>query len=209
MPSPFGHALAGVAVAWSADIATRRQSPPRLVATCAALAALPDVDLVVRRYHRTWSHSVTAVLVVTIVAAAVTGRVTHLRAARFAGRARFRASPFGAQDGGRARWRTALVCGGAYASHLLLDWLGVDTWPPYGLQILWPFSDRWFISGWDIFRQTARDRFFTAPVIRNNVLALVQEAAILLPIVAVLWLVREKTAARFPAEVAGGDHAPQ
>jgi membrane-bound metal-dependent hydrolase YbcI (DUF457 family) len=183
MPSPIGHALAGVAVAWSADLATGRRASPRLVATCAALAALPDIDLVWPGAHRTATHSVAAVVLVTIIAAAVTGRVT--------------------------RWRTASLCGAAYASHLLLDWMGVDNFPPRGIQALWPFSDRWFISEWDVFRQTARQHFLTAPIVRQNLLAVAQELAILLPILAVLWLVRVKAAARLAPEVAGRHHPPQ
>ena len=71
-----------------------------------------------------------------------------------------------------------------------------DSSPPYGLQILWPFSDRWFVSGWDVFRQTARQEFFTAPIIRRNLLAIAQELVLLLPILLVVWLVRVKTLGR-------------
>jgi inner membrane protein len=161
MPSPIGHAIAGVAVAWAGD---RRLAP-----VCAGLAALPDADLLLPGFHRTYTHSVTAVLVVTIVAAAVTGKVT--------------------------RWRTALVCGAAYASHLLLDWLGADSHPPFGIQLLWPFSDRWFISGWDVFRETARQHFFEPAIVHQNALAVAQELTILLPLAALVWLVRVKPAA--------------
>jgi membrane-bound metal-dependent hydrolase YbcI (DUF457 family) len=171
MPSGIGHALAGVAVAWSSGLADRRQAESdRLAPLCAALAAAPDLDLLVPGTHRTATHSITAAVLVTIVAAAVTGQVT--------------------------RWRTAIVCGLAYASHLLLDWLGADNFPPRGIQALWPFSDRWFISDLDLFRQTARQHFFTRPIIWQNTLAVAQELAILLPILAVLWSIRNRTAAR-------------
>jgi inner membrane protein len=156
---------------------------PTLVATCAVLAALPDLDLIGPGFHRTWTHSVTAVVIVTIIAAAVTGQVT--------------------------RWRTALMCGAAYASHLLLDWLGADRFPPYGIELFWPFSDRWYISGWDVFRQTARLHFFAPEIIRQNVLAVAQEIAILAPVLLVVWLIREKTVARLPPELTGRNHAAQ
>jgi membrane-bound metal-dependent hydrolase YbcI (DUF457 family) len=170
MPSPIGHILAGVATVWSADVATGRPTPARTVLVCAALAAMPDADLVIRGSHRTATHSLTAVVVVFIVAAAVTGQVT--------------------------RWRTALVCAAAYASHLLLDWLGVDGYPPRGIQMLWPFSDAWFISDWDVFRQTARQQLLTAPVIRTNLLAIAQELAILVPVLYLLWVVRSRGRSR-------------
>ena len=111
--------------------------------------------------------------------------------------------------GGSGRWRIALLCALAYASHLLLDWLGADRFPPRGLQILWPVSHRWLISDWDIFRQTARQHFLTAPIIWQNTIAVAQEIAILLPIVCVLWLIRVKTAPRFSPELAGRHHPPQ
>ena len=195
MPSPIGHALAGVAVVYAADLASHRRSSPGFVAVCAGLAALPDVDLLLRGTHRTFTHSVTAACVVFIVAAAVTGKVTPLRA-------------FG-RFGGRARWWTATVAALAYASHLLLDWLGADNYPPYGIELLWPWSDRWFISNLDVFQQTARRHFLTLPIIRQNIVAVAREIAIVAPIVLVLWLVRVKTAARLAPELTRGDHAPQ
>ena len=185
MPSPIGHALAGVAVAWTADLVDGRRSSPRLVATCAGLAMLPDVDLLVPGFHRTATHSISAAVVVFIIAAAVTEQVTH------------------------HGWRTAVLCALAYASHVLLDWLGADRFPPRGIQMLWPFSHRWLISDWDVFRQTVRQHFLTAPIIWQNVIAVAQEIAILLPIVLVLWLVRVKAASRFPTELAGRDHPAQ
>jgi inner membrane protein len=194
VPSPIGHALAGVAVAWSADLLDRHPSSGRLVAVSAGLAMLPDADLLIPGTHRMGTHSVMAGALVLIVAAVVTGKVTPLRASRF---------------GGQARWRTSVICGLAYASHLLLDWLGADNTPPRGLQLFWPFSDGWYISGLDVFRQTARRQFLTAPIIRQNAIAVVQELAILVPILAALYLVRVKTVAGLAPQLAGGDHPAQ
>jgi len=181
MPSPIGHALAGVAVAWSADLLDRQPSSGRLVAVSAALAALPDADLLIPATHRMGTHSLAAAVVVFMIAAAVTGKVT----------------------------RTAYICGAAYGSHLLLDWLGADNVPPRGLQLFWPFSDAWYISDLDIFLETARRQFWTAPMIRQNAIAVAQEMAILLPILAVLYLVRVKTLPRLPSELSGSHHPPQ
>jgi membrane-bound metal-dependent hydrolase YbcI (DUF457 family) len=179
-----------VAVAWTADLVDGRRSSPRLVATCAGLAMLPDADLLLPGFHRTATHSITAALVVFIIAVVVTGKVTAV------------------SDTVR-HLRAAILAGIAYASHLLLDWLGADNAPPRGIQLLWPFSDRWLISDWDIFRQTARQHFLTAPIIWQNVTAIAQELAILAPIVVLLWLVRVKAAPRFSTELAGGHHPPQ
>lgn len=181
MPSPVGHVLGGLATAFTADIASRRRTSDRLLLTCGALAAIPDIDLLVRRYHRTATHSVTAVATVFIITAVVTGRVT--------------------------RWRTAALCALAYGSHLLLDWLGADHHPPPGIQALWPFSPRWFISGAGLFRETSRLHLFTWATTLQNARTVLQEIVILLPIVAALWLVREKAAPRFAPEVTGSHHA--
>lgn len=183
MPSPVGHALAGLSIVYAADIIGRRRSSPRLVALSAGLAALPDADLLLPGAHRTLTHSVTAACVTFIVAAAVTGQVN--------------------------RWRTATVCGLAYASHLLLDWLGADNFPPRGIQLFWPASDRWYISDLDIFPQTARRHFLTAPIVYQNLSAVAHELVILVPILLVLWLVRVKAATRLAPEVSSGHHPPQ
>ena len=183
MPSPIGHVLGGVAVVWAADLVERRPSSNRLILACAVLATAPDLDLLWPGAHRAATHSVTAVIIVMIIAAAVTGQVT--------------------------RWRTTLICAAAYASHLLLDWLGADTVPPRGIQLFWPFSDAWYISDWDVFPQTARQRFLTPPIIRQNVLAVCQELAILVPLLAVIWLIRVKALAGLSTQVSGRDHPAQ
>jgi membrane-bound metal-dependent hydrolase YbcI (DUF457 family) len=181
MPSPIGHALAGVAVAWTADLLpgdrTRRTAPASstwyqragggLTLICAGLGAAPDLDLAFVA-HRTMTHSVGAVCFVGLCAAAIAV------AAR------------------RPVARVALMCAAAYGSHLLLDWLGADYYPPRGLQLLWPFSREWYISGLDVFRQTARLRVFTRGPMLTNVRAVAQEVALLAPVLGLLWYARRK-----------------
>jgi hypothetical protein len=200
MPSPFGHSLAGLAVAWAADLlpgerawraapATAswyRRAGNGLTATCAMLAMAPDLELLFTR-HRTYTHSAGAVLIVGLGAAGFASwRGNAVHAARI-----------------------SLTCAAAYASHLLLDWLGVDLYPPLGLQVLWPFDSGWYISSLDLFRQTRREQLFTWPVIEQNLLATAQEMAILVPIAAALWLVRVKTLAGLASEQTRRDHAAQ
>ncbi len=196
MPSPVGHALGGVAVAWIADLVPgdrtwRRRARGWLArigggatVACAVLAAAPDLDVLVGR-HRTFSHSLTAAVVVGLVAAIVAVRIR------------------------RPAVRLSLMCAGAWGSHLLLDWLGIDNYPPRGIQLLWPFSDRWFISGWDLFVETARVHVFTLQAFLVNVRAVAWETLLLAPVVAALWLVREKALAGLAPEPARGDHAAQ
>jgi hypothetical protein len=185
MPSPVGHALAGLAVAWGADLLpgpSISSSSPRLALTCATLAALPDIDLLLPIAHRTATHSLTAVAatgLLVILATGVTGKVTT---------------------------RITLACMAAVASHLLLDWMAVDWTGERGLQLLWPFSDRWFISGWDVFRGTERRHIFSVATLQTNLAAVAQEIAILAPVALAAWLVRVKTLARLAAEMPGSDH---
>src|SRR5262245_47129789 len=92
MPSPIGHALAGIAAAWAADLVPGdrgwRTAPSQaswyaragngLTLACATLAVLPDIDLLMLPFkpetHRTVTHSVGAVLLVGVAGAAVAAR---------------------------------------------------------------------------------------------------------------------------------------
>ena len=99
MPSPLGHALGGIAVAWAVDLlpgtptwrtagrgeSFYRRAGGALTLICAGLAVAPDADLFLST-HRTATHSMTAVAMVTIVAAVVTGWVTRRSGLRFASR---------------------------------------------------------------------------------------------------------------------------
>jgi membrane-bound metal-dependent hydrolase YbcI (DUF457 family) len=194
MPSPIGHALAGIAVAWTADLLPGgrtsrcpvvsdtiwRRAGGGLTLVCAGLAAAPDLDLAFTQ-HRGVTHSLFAAAVVGLVAAV---------AAAYAR---------------RPVVRIALMCAAAYGSHLLLDWLGVDRYPPRGIQLLWPMQE-WYISGLDLFRQTARERIFTHGPMLTNIRAVSQEIAMLGPILVALWSVRVKALARLAPQVPGGHH---
>ncbi len=175
MPSPLGHFLAGLAV----GIATDPEPPPTrrplrehltgFALACGALAAAPDLDLLLHKtllgeFHRTATHSVTAVALVLIIGVLVTGKVTRRR----------------------SRW-WAVVFAAAWGTHLLMDWLGADPSRPPGQQLLWPFSDRYFISGIDFFPSTERN-FHGEKFLIRNMIAGVTELAVGIPLVALGWL---------------------
>jgi membrane-bound metal-dependent hydrolase YbcI (DUF457 family) len=166
--------MAGAIVALSAERLPRRfrlasSVSGTILLLAALLAMLPDVDLLFPYPHRSATHSFVAVALVVIITAAVTGRVT-----------------------GRIDWAIALICGAAWASHLLVDWLGQDQNYPRGIQALWPFNDRWFISDWDIFRNTERFEPFSLPTIRYNAITAIAELLQLGPILVVLWVTRQR-----------------
>lgn len=205
MASPIGHALAGIAVAWGADLipGTRawRIAPPSaswseragngLTLACAVLAAAPDLDLFFGRFHRTMTHSFFSVAIVAVVAAVVAARAQLPRAAR------------------GATTRIVFMCAGAWATHLLLDWLAADRSTPRGIQLLWPFDGTWFISGWDIFPGSERRQLFSAATMRRNAEAITRDVVVLAPIVALLWLVRVKALAGLASQLSRSDHPPK
>jgi len=179
MPTPIGHALAGLAVAWSAEPPNEAQPLVRALArpltlVCIALAVLPDIDLLYPPLHRAATHSIGAVVLITIIAAGVTGWVT-----------------------GRISWRIAFVCAAAYASHILTDWLGTDrSYAPYGIQMLWPFDKEWYISGWDVFLPVERRNPFSAATIRTDTSAAIREIVILGSVVLAIWFARKRSPQR-------------
>lgn len=176
MPTPIGHALVGLAIAWSAESIRRvplgTPALSTLAVTCAALATAPDLDFIYPPVHRMMSHSVTAVAAVVVLMAVVARRAYPHAPGLF-----------------------ALVSALAYASHLALDWMGTDTNLARGIQLWWPFSDGWFISSLEVFRVTRLRGFFTPGVMRMNGLAVVQELLIIAPIVWGAWLLRSRSIA--------------
>jgi inner membrane protein len=179
MPSPIGHLIAGAAIG---KAVTPQQ--PAVIVACAILATASDLDLMLPQTHRTWTHSLVAVAFVTILAIAVTGKVK-----RFGDRPGDRPgdSP---RDCPRTRSLVVAALVLAFTSHLLLDWLAADPTPPHGIQLFWPFSSDWYISGLNIFRGTARRNLLTARTTWINTTAIAQELAILGPIVWVTWRLR-------------------
>jgi membrane-bound metal-dependent hydrolase YbcI (DUF457 family) len=167
VPSPIGHALAGLTVSWAFAPRTTATAADwssagwlgrvsTLTVACVAAAVLPDLDLVYYPYHRTATHSVGFTMLTFILTAGVTRWVT-----------------------GRAQWKVALMVSAAQSTHILLDWLGVDRRLPFGLEALWPFSHRWYISGWDVFLPTERRDPFSMRAIEVNIRAVLRELAIM------------------------------
>lgn len=116
MPFPPAHMLVGAALAEVAR-STMRRPPPRAAvwAVGAALAVLPDVDIVLGilmgrggSLHGTFTHSAAAVAVWALLGHALGG------------------------------WRWGVIAGAAYGSHLVVDLL--DESGPTNLMLGWPFT---------------------------------------------------------------------
>jgi LexA-binding, inner membrane-associated putative hydrolase len=174
MPSPIGHALGGLAAGWlvagaprgwPADVAAWRRD----VLLFALLGTAPDLDLLVGA-HSGPTHGLGAAGIVGLVAFAASGSAGSL-----AGRLRF-----------------AFACALAYASHTLLDWLGNDSSPPLGIMALWPLTREHYESSLHVFMAISRRYWIPELFWWNNFLALARELVILVPLVALVWLLRRK-----------------
>jgi membrane-bound metal-dependent hydrolase YbcI (DUF457 family) len=178
MPSPVGHALAGLATAWIADALvpalrrpTRGNQPAAisegaigaLALGCAVVAAAPDLDILTGS-HRALSHSVGAAVIVGLVAGILFAR----------------------------RWRLAAggavgLCTTAYGTHLLLDWLARDATSPRGIMALWPGSPAYYTSGVGLFFEVSRRYWDPREFIVGNLGSVVWELALLGPLAGAAW----------------------
>jgi membrane-bound metal-dependent hydrolase YbcI (DUF457 family) len=207
MPSPIGHALGGIAAGWAA--APRRNRAAMW--TLAAFGIAPDLDLLFHA-HRGASHS--------IVAAGIAGAGVWLVSSAFApaalrrdrsalARAALRRDRFALARAAlrRDRLRWCVAAAAAWVSHVLLDWVGEDTWPPIGIQALWPFSQRYYQAPFVVFPSVSRQYWLGWRFVYFNVKALTVELIVLLPIAAlVVWLSRGRTPGRSSAR--GGPPPP-
>jgi inner membrane protein len=164
MPSPLGHALAGVAVgvlAAGPRALVRSLDPPaakRPIDTTllamlpfAALGVLPDVDLLFG-VHSMYTHSVGAMTLVLLVARVITGG-----------------------------WHWAVAASLAYGSHILLDWLGHDTTAPIGIMALWPFTPGYYQSDLHLFLPISR-RYWVPGFLAHNLTAVAREVLCIGPL---------------------------
>lgn len=170
MPSPIGHVLAGLAVAYATD--RRGAATPRIALACALLAAAPDLDLLVPGTHRRFSHSLFATGLVMLV----TWAITRVRA-------------------GRADWRVVIACTLATASHLVTDYFAADPATPSGIQLFWPWQ-AWLKSNWPLFLPTERFAPFSSFAMAINAQALARELLVLGSLCLLAWLRRRR---RLPA----------
>lgn len=181
MPSPLGHALAGMAAGWVLDPAPagggRRAA--RRTAIFALAATIPDLDLLIGT-HRGPSHSLAASLAAGIVAWAWYAWV--LRRGGGAG-------PSDARAASRAPLRLALPVAAAYATHVLLDWLGADSSAPIGLMALWPLSHDYYSTSRPVFLAISR-RYWLADFWGLNLRAVAREVLWLGPLAVLAWRVR-------------------
>ena len=153
MPSPIGHALAGMTVGWLM-VDQDPPEPRHMPVLFGAVAVAPDLDLFAGA-HRMYAHMIGATIIVLLVARLALGP---------------------------GHWRLAIALAAAWGSHILLDWLGNDTSWPIGLMALWPFSDTYYQSSLHLFDAVSRRYWLPQEFIWYNLRAALKEAAILGPL---------------------------
>jgi membrane-bound metal-dependent hydrolase YbcI (DUF457 family) len=87
--------------------------------------------------------------------------------------------------------RLAIACALSVASHVLFDWLGSDDSLPLGVMALWPLSGEFYFANAFVFESISR-RYWVPDFVMHNLLAVVREVAILLPVTAALWWLRRR-----------------
>lgn len=92
------------------------------------------------------------------------------------------------------RTRIFFVACLAWMTHPLLDALGADTSPPFGVMLFWPFS-REHVMFETVFLPISR-RWWLEGFFVGNLLAAVREVAILGPVALVSWWVTQRRAER-------------
>jgi len=175
MPTPIGHSLAGYAI--YASLRGRTKQDWRFLTLFILIANLPDIDyffgFVVGNpnlYHHTLTHSLTFAIISGVIL-----------------------GTFFATKSEKRFFKYFLIFTGLYLSHLLLDYLTLDTFPPYGEQLFWPFIKKYFISPVSVFtdvhKASTNSLFFSSLFIIHNFWTVVRECIILLPIIIIIKII--------------------
>jgi len=172
MPSPLGHAIAGLTVHVLAARTENELRDRRRIALTVGAALAPDLDLLFqfvdgRNHHGNELHSVGAALAAALVAS-VAWRL-----------------------GGQPRAQVlGVAVAAAWASHVALDYLNIDTNPPIGIMALWPLSARYYKCPWPVFLDIGRTLEWAT--FRHDALAAAWESVLLLPFLALAWRLRPR-----------------
>ena len=145
MPTPVGHTFAALTI-WTA---ARPRSLKVLCSPWLWLAILssnaPDLDflpgLIMGNeglFHRGAGHSVGGAAFYALLVLAAALLLTR--------------SP-------GAGLRASMSAFGLFNLHLLLDLFGQDPGPPHGIKLLWPLTERYFLSPWTVFPNLERHPF--------------------------------------------------
>lgn len=178
MPTPAGHALTALA-AWTACrpwAGGMVRSPWLWILLVSANA--PDLDFLPglllgdeSLFHHGAGHSIGGAVLYSLAIMAVAAAV----------------------GGGRKALLAAGLGFVLFTSHLFLDLFVRDTGAPYGIQLLWPFTDRYTMAPWWIFPNLDRHPFDWSVVGRALPVVAI-ELLLLGPLVAAAAVLRRRKA---------------
>lgn len=167
MPSPIGHAIAGLTVHVTSARDEGELLNWRRIGVIVAASLAPDLDLLLklldgRNHHQQEAHSFGFAALAALAAAAAFRLLGWPRPVALGS-----------------------VVGLAWSSHVLLDYLNRDTNPPIGLMALWPWSREFYKFAWPIFLDVGGP--LSWETLRNSLLAAAWEAVVLLPLFSLAW----------------------
>jgi inner membrane protein len=179
MATPVGHGLAGLSLFLLAIQSFRGRRRATLLLLVVVFALLPDFDFIPgiligqpAAYHHGISHSLGAGIVAALLGAWIARRW------------------WPAQTG-----LVFLLLFAAYSSHLLFDFFGTDSRPPYGIPLFWPLSSAPYLSPIPLFTGVRHVRstegllleWIEGVISWHNVLSVGREVLLLLPLVLAFW----------------------
>ena len=180
MPSPIGHSLMGYIIYQSTPRSTGMRQW-QLIALYIFAANAPDIDFIPgffigdpNRYHHGISHSVGF----TVLFASVFSLFLYL----------LKRDPF-------RRNFAVFFC--LYFSHIVLDYLSIDTSFPYGETFFWPLSNKYYIASFaflpDIRRAYSSSEFILSLVSLHNMWTVSVECFLLLPLLLLVLVLRRRS----------------
>ena len=174
MPSPVGHTLLGLAFA-NVPLKQKLYQSVAWLSFVIFAANAPDLDFLpgwflgdINRFHHGISHSIGMAVIFAALSAIVSRLFTNQIRLVF--------------------WVGLIV----FLSHLLGDYLGVDVVEPFGAPFLWPLSQEYYLSSYQIFNPIEHGNVgevshsvFNKIFSLKNLIAACIEMLIVLP----LWLI--------------------
>lgn len=174
MPSPIGHSLSGILLYQIFNRQNARYDPHKL-SLYVFFANLPDIDLALGffvnnpgLYHQSITHSLGASVFAGIIASIMLTGKKELYLNSF------------------------LLSAGLYFSHVVLDYLASasDTGYPFGVALLWPLSNDYYVFPimffLDIRRGISNETFFSGLFNLHNLWAMLIELALFFPPILIL-----------------------
>ena len=176
MPTSIGHTFAGIFLK-ETKIFSPANTALKSLLVSVILANLADIDFLPglflgnpNRFH----HGVTHSLGATLVTGLVFGFYFYAKRNQF--------------------WTPFVFSGLLYLSHVVLDFLTVDTSPPQGVPIFWPLSAKYYLSPISVFSSVHKDSssatFFQSLFVSENVWTVFREIFILGPFVLLVYLTK-------------------